>query len=241
LNWTLRGFWGKYYQAPPLSTVSGPLLEFAVAQGLGFIPLHGERDQEHQFGLTIPLRGWEFEVNDYHQRARNYFDHNAIGNSNVFFPLTIEGARLYGWEISARSPQIRNRGRVYLSYAYAHAEGAGAISGGLTDFSPPGSGYFLLDHDQRHTLHVGGNWNFQRSVFASTNVYYGSGFASAPIGHTTFDVSLGKNIGENLTISVTALNAANRRFLLDNSETFGGTHYAEPRQIYAQLRYRFRY
>jgi signal transduction histidine kinase len=28
--------------------------------------------------------------------------------------------------------------------------------------------------------------------------------------------------------------------LLDNSQTFGGTHYAEPRQIYVQLRYRFR-
>jgi outer membrane receptor protein involved in Fe transport len=37
------------------------------------------------------------------------------------------------------------------------------------------------------------------------------------------------------------LNAANRRYLLDNSQTFGGTHYADPRQVYVQLRYRFRY
>src|SRR5205814_8384163 len=57
LNWVFRGFWGELYQAPPLSTVSGPLLDFAVAQGLSVIPLRGERDQEHQFGLTIPLRG----------------------------------------------------------------------------------------------------------------------------------------------------------------------------------------
>jgi hypothetical protein len=41
-------------------------------------------------------------VNTYHQRARNYFGHNAIGNSNVFFPLTIGGARLYGWEVRVR-------------------------------------------------------------------------------------------------------------------------------------------
>ena len=33
LNWVLRGFWGEYYQAPPLSTVSGPLLNFAVCKG----------------------------------------------------------------------------------------------------------------------------------------------------------------------------------------------------------------
>jgi outer membrane receptor protein involved in Fe transport len=55
----------------------------------------------------------------------------------------------------------------------------------------------------------------------------------------TFDLSLGKAIAEKLTVSITALNLANRRFLLDNSQTFGGTHYAEPRQIYVQVRYRF--
>ena len=38
-----------------------------------------------------------------------------------------------------------------------------------------------------------------------------------------------------------ALNAANRRFLLDNSQTFGGRHFADPRQVFAQVRYRFHY
>jgi hypothetical protein len=37
------------------------------------------------------------------------------------------------------------------------------------------------------------------------------------------------------------LNVANRRVLLDNSFTFGGTHYLNPREIYAQVRYRFHY
>ena len=247
LNWVLRAFWGKYYQAPPLSTVSGPLLDFAVSQGLGFISLRGERDQEHQFGLTIPLRGWAVDVNNYHQRARNYFDHNAIGNSNVFFPLTIDHARLYGWEVTVRSPKIARRGEVYVTYAHAHAEGAGAISGGLTDFSPPESGYFLLDHDQTQTLHTGFNLSLPWRAYADGSVYYGSGFtdgtSAAPAhlpGHTTWDFSLGKAVAENLTLSVTGLNLANRRFLLDNSATFGGTHYGEPRQIYVQIRYRFR-
>ena len=248
LHWVLRGFWGQYYQAPPLSTVSGPLLNYAVTQGLGFIPLRGERDEEHQFGLTVPLRGWSFDVNDYHQRARNYFDHNNIGNSDVFFPLTIDHARLYGWEVAVRSPQLFHRGEVYLAYAYAHAEGASAISGGLTDFSPPASGYFLLDHDQRHTFHTGFNFALPGSVIAGGNLYYGSGFTDGTLpyaghleGHTTSDLSIGKSFAERFTLSVTALNLTNRRFLLDNSVTFGGTHYADPRQIYAQLRYRFHY
>jgi outer membrane receptor protein involved in Fe transport len=246
LNWVLRGFWGEYYQAPPLSTVSGPLLNYAVSQGLGFIPLHGERDQEHQFGLMIPLRGWVLDVNNYHQRARNYFDHNAIGGSNIFFPITISGARLRGWETTIRSPKIARRGEVYVTYAYARAEGAGAISGGLTDFSPPASGYFLLDHDQRHTLHAGFNVSLPRRAYAGGSLYYGSGFTDGSSdvpahlqGHTTFDLSAGKAVAENVTLSVTALNLTNRRFLLDNSLTFGGTHYAEPRQVYVQVRYRF--
>jgi len=249
LNWILRGFWGEYYQAPPLSTVSGPLLDFAISEGLGFIPLRGERDQEHQFGLTIPVRGWSFDVNNYRQRATNYFDHNAIGNSNVFFPLTIDGARLYGWEVSVRSPRLLlHRGDVYFSYANAHAEGSGAVSGGLTDFSPPESGYFLLDHDQRHTFHAGFNFSLPYRLTAGGNLYYGSGFTDGESdvpahleGHATFDLTVGKTITENLTLSATALNLTNRRFLLDNSTTFGGTHYADPRQVYVQLKYRFHY
>jgi hypothetical protein len=247
-NWVLRGFWGRYYQAPPLSTVTGPLRDYAVSQGFGFIPLHGERDEEHQFGVTIPLRRWSIEVNDYHQRAKNYFDHNAIGNSNVFFPLTIGHARSYGWEAAIRSPQLFHRGEVYLAYAYAHAEGAGAVTGGLTDFSPPQSGYFLLDHDQRHTLHTGFHFSLPYRITSGGNLYYGSGFTNgaspAPAHlqeHTTFDLTAGKSFAERLTVSITALNLANRRFLLDNSQTFGGTHYAEPRQIYVELRYRFHY
>jgi outer membrane receptor for ferrienterochelin and colicin len=248
LNWVLRGFFGTYYQAPPLSTVSGPLAEFAVTQGLGFIPLKGERDQENQVGLTIPWHGWSFDTNSFRQRAKNFFDHNAIGDSNVFFPLSIAGARIYGWEFTARSPRIKRRGEISIAYSYQHAEAEGTVSGGLTDFSPPNNGYFLLDHDQRHTLHGNFNVILPFRAWAAGGVYYGSGFTDGSSEtpahlepHTTFDFSIGKSFSESLSIGVTGLNVGNRRFLLDNSETFGGTHYADPRQIYMQVRYRFHF
>ena len=104
VNWILRGFWGKYYQAPPLTTLSGPLLEFAQNNDLGFMPLHGERDEEYQFGLTIPLHGWTVDVDHFHTQAKNFFDHNNIGNSNAFLPLTIDGALIQGNELTIRSP-----------------------------------------------------------------------------------------------------------------------------------------
>ena len=247
LGWTLHGFWGRYYQAPPLSTVSGQLLAYAQTQGLGFIPLNGERDREVQFGVTVPLRRWALDVNHYDQLARNYFDHNAIGDSNVFYPLTIAGARLHGWEFTLRSPRLLGRGNIYAGYAYAFAEGQGAVTGGLTDFSPPGDGWFWLDHDQRHTLHAGFNFTLPGRLIASTDWYYGSGFTDGSSdvpahlqGHNTCDFSIGRSFGEFLTVSATGLNVGNRRFLLDNSPTFGGTHYADPRQIYIQVRYRFK-
>src|SRR6202047_2505121 len=59
LNWVFRGFYGHFYQAPPLGTLSGPTLnDIQTQQQLDFVPLRGERDEEHQFGVTIPFKGW---------------------------------------------------------------------------------------------------------------------------------------------------------------------------------------
>ncbi len=245
LKWVLRGFYGRFYQAPPLSTLSGPLLSYATDQGFGFTPLHGERDEENQFGITLPFHGWALDGDHFHTHARNYFDHDQLGNSNVFLPLTIQGARVDGWEVTLRSPMLLRRGQMHLAYSSQRAQGWGERTGGLTLFAPPAD-LFLLDHDQQHTLSVGGNATLPKRTWLAGNLYYGSGFpdnggpARLP-QHTTLDFSIGKSFGENWSFSVQAMNVANRRFLLDNSLTFGGTHYFEPRQIYAEVRYRFHF
>ena len=250
LNWVFRGFYGHFYQPPPLLTASGPLLQFVDSQNLGFIPLHGERDEESQFGVAIPVKGWILDADTFRTRARNYFDHSNVGNSDIFFPLTIDGALVRGWELTLRSPRIAKRGQIYLTYSNQIIQGRGAINGGLTDFEPPeDNSYFLLDHDQRNTLHVGGNVSLPWSSYASTDIYYGSGFTNGDAppgpshlpGHTTFDITLGKNFGERLSVGLTGMNVANRRVLLDNSLTFGGTHFLNPREMFVQVRYRFHY
>jgi outer membrane receptor protein involved in Fe transport len=248
LNWVFRAFYGHFYQAPPLLTVSGPLIDAANNQNLGFIPLHGERDEEHQYGVTIPLWNWTIDADNFYTRATNFFDHNNFNNSNLFFPITIQGARISGWELTLRSPRIRQSAQLYLTYSNQLALGCGSINGGLTDFSfSAACGY--LDHDQRNTLHVGGQFTLPWKASASTDVYYGSGFTNGDAppgpshlpGHTTFDLTLSKAISDNLSVSLTGLNVANRRVLLDNSFTFGGTHYLNPREIFVQVRYRFHY
>ena len=159
-----------------------------------------------------------------------------------------------GWELTLRSPRIAHRAQVHLAYSNQIAEGGGVITGGLTNFTnvcPPGIYLCPLDHDQRNTLNVGGDAALPWRSYASTNVYYGSGFSNGFPGqpypghylpqHTTFDLSLGKDFGERFTASLTALNVTNHRVEYDNSLTFGGFHWNLPREIYIQLRYRFRY
>jgi hypothetical protein len=221
------------------------LLDFVTAQNLGFIPLRGERDKEYQLGIAVPVYRWVVDVSRFQTRATNYFDHNPVGESNVFFPITIDGARIRATEVTLRSPRTWTIGQVYLAYSCQTAEGEGSINGGLTDFSS-GGGVFPLDHDQRNTLSVGADKRFPRGWFAATNVYYGSGFtdsggpAHLP-GHAEVNVSAGKTLGSSASVAVTALNLFNRHLLVDNSLTFGGTHFNSPRQVYGEFRFRFHY
>jgi outer membrane receptor protein involved in Fe transport len=258
LRWTFRAFYGHYYQAPPIETVSGPLESLCEPPSCEFLPLHGERDEEHQFGVTIPYRGWVLDADTFKTDVANFLDHNNIGASNIFFPLTDTRALIRGWELTLRSPRIAHRAQIHLAYSNQIAEAGGVITGGLnnTGVCPPlaiGTVPYLcpLDHDQRNTLNVGGDVILPWRSYASTNVYYGSGFGNGFPGapypgeylppHTTFDLSLGKDFGERFTASVTALNVINRRVEYDNSLTYGGFHWNLPRQIYVQVRYRFRY
>jgi hypothetical protein len=258
INWVFRAFYGHFYQPPPLLTATGSLAGFANSQGFSFAPLHGERDEEYQFGVTIPFRGWALDADHFQTRAQNWLDHNNIGASNLFWPITWDAALIQSWELTLRSPRLWRRGQFHLAYANQIAKATSPITGGLicppptpicSQYPPPG--YNPVDHDQRNTLNLGFNATLPWQAYASTNVYYGSGFhngfpnAQYPgnylPGHTTFDLSLGKSFAEKYSVSVTALNVGNRRVLLDNSVTFGGFHYNDPRQIYAEFRYRFHY
>jgi outer membrane receptor protein involved in Fe transport len=262
LDWVLNGFYGYYYQAPPLSTATGALLGLATSQDFGFGPLHGERDIQWQYGVTIPFHNWTLNANNYETRARDWLDHNNIGESNIFWPITWAYAQIQGWSLTLRSPDVLHHGQFHLAYANQIAQATSPITGGL--ICPPSvgtacpldipSGLAPVDHDQRNTLNVGFNGTLPWKAYASTNVYYGSGFTNGLYGlpnaqypgpylpsHTTFDLSAGKTFAEKYTFSANVVNVADVRVQLDNSLTFGGFHWNDPRQIYGEFRYRFHF
>jgi len=239
LNWILRAFYGRYYQPPPLVSVSNPALNQV------FSPLHGERDEQREFGLAIPVQGWVFDVSNFRTGARNFFDHDALGNSNIFFPLTLGHARIRGWEATATSPKIAGRGQFHLAYSHQFAEWSDSVTGGLVGDDLCDTLCFL-DHDQRDTISTGFGVALPWQTSANFNVNYGSGFLDedGPIhlpSHASFDLALAKSFAEKFSLRLTVLNLSNKHYMLDNSNTFGGTHFASPREISGQITYRFRY
>jgi outer membrane cobalamin receptor len=244
-NAVLRASYGHYYQEPPLSTVSGPLLQFALDQGFGFLPLRGERDRQAEIGIGIPVAGWTMDAAAFHTNARNFFDHDALGNSNIFFPLTIDRVFIRGFETTLQSPTLSGRVRAHLAYSHQTVEGEGGVAGGLTDFTPPDEGRFFLDHDQRDTLSAGMTAQLPRAFWIGGNLNYGSGFLNGDgpehlPSHTTIDLAAGTRWND-WSLKVTAVNLFDKRYLLDQSNTFGGTHYNDARKISVQVDRRFGY
>ena len=264
LHWVLRGFYGHFFQPAPLVTVSQSVLNYASDMPSGentFTPVPSERDEEHQFGIQIPFKGWLLDVANEKNRINNFLDHSSIGESNMYFPIAVEGALVRSWQITLRSPQIARRGQFHLAYSNQIAEQRGAITGGFTcslpgdaACNPSNFAYEPVDHDQRHTLNAGFTAVLPLRTWFASNVYYGSGFVNGLAGsgvgpyqgdylpaHTTFDISAGHSFGENLKVTVSAINVTDHRVLLDNSVTIGGFHYNDPRMISGEVRYRFRF
>ena len=262
LNWVLRGFYGHFFQPAPVQTVSSAFLNYVTAQAgeNTFVPLPSERDEEHQFGIDIPFKGWALDVDTFHNRVNNFLDHSNVGESNLYFPIAVDGALVRAWEMTLRSPRVARLGQFHLAYSNQIAEQRGNVIGGFACSNPTdpacnlGPDYTPVDHDQRNTLNTGFTASLPTHTWFATNVYYGSGFVNGLAGsgqgpyqgeylpaHTTFDVSAGHSFAEKWTLTGSILNVTNHRVLQDNSVTIGGFHYNDPRMFSATLRYRFKF
>ena len=242
----LRASYGRFYQHPQVATISGPVLAFALQEGFDILPIPGERDRIWELGYGIPFRGWTLDFDWFHSQTRNAVDHEVLGNSALLFPLTIESGRIRAFESTLRSPKMLDRVTWHYALSIMSAQGRGAITGGLTDFSPPADAYFYLDHDQRVTFNTGFELLLPKQCWVSGMLLYGSGFllGDGPdhlSPHTTADVAVGAQLTNDLTLRLTVTNLSNAEYLTGFASSFAGTHYQNPREIGLQVRYKFKY
>jgi outer membrane receptor protein involved in Fe transport len=200
------------------------------------------------------------DVGTFKNRVNNFLDHSNLGESNMYFPIAVDGALIRAWEMTLHSPSLWRFGQFYVTYSNQIAQQRGNIIGGFTCSIPAdpacdlGPQYISLDHDQRDTLNTGFTANLPAHTWFATNVYYGSGFTNGLAGanegpyngpylpvHTTFDASVGHSLGENWKLSATVINVTNHRVLQDNSITIGGFHWNDPRMFAVETRYRFKF
>ena len=109
-------------------------MHYATGNNTAFEPLYGERDEEHQFGVQIPFKGWLLDADTFQTRANNFLDHSNIGESSIYYPVTVDGALIQGWELTLRSPRLWHVGQAHLAYSNQIAQQRGAITGGLVCF-----------------------------------------------------------------------------------------------------------
>ena len=55
------------------------------------------------------------------------------------------------------------------------------------------------------------------------------------------DLSVGKSFGEYFRVRFIGTNLTDTRYMLDTSNTFGGSHFADPRMYSVQVKYDFHY
>jgi hypothetical protein len=184
LNWVFRAFYGRFYQPPPLLTASGPVLAFANANTPPSCRCTASATRSTSSALQIPYRGWLLDADTFKNRVNNFLDHSNIGDSSIYFPITVDGALVRAWELTLRSPRIARLGQAHLAYSNQIAEQRGNITGGLI-CTPIGDPACDAGFATRPSTTISATPSTSastppcpRHAYASTNVYYGSGFTN---------------------------------------------------------------
>ena len=189
----LRASYNRTYQTPPnenllLSSApeSGVLVTPNVRATLGgaLRLIQPERQNFYEAGLQQAI-GSRFSVNAsfYHKDARDQQDNNNFFNTGIIFPTSLASIRVNGAE--ARVAMLPVRGlSATLSATHGRAITTPPFTGGLfigqEAVTALSSGPFVIDHDQRLSLHAIVSWTHKRGWFATSTTRYDSGLVANP-------------------------------------------------------------
>ncbi len=189
----LRASYNRTYQTPPnenlllsSSPESAVLVTPNVRATLGgaLRLIQPERQNFYEVGLQQAV-GSRVSVNAsfYHKDARDQQDNNNFFNTGIIFPTSLSSIRVNGVEARVAILPIKGFSAT-VSATHGRAITTPPFTGGLfigqEAVTALSSGPFVIDHDQRLSLHTIVSWNHRRGWFATSTTRYDSGLVANP-------------------------------------------------------------
>lgn len=193
LDAVVRASYNRNYQTPPnenlllsSSEAASRLAPAAVREALGgaYQPIRSERQHVYEVGIQRALGGLAtLDVSAYRKLSRDQQDNNNFFDTGIIFPTTLAAIRVTGAEARLTFPKRRGVSGT-LSVTTGHAVSSPPFTGGLflgqDAIALLSAGPFVIDHDQRLSVHGTAQWTLPRGAWIGTSVRYDSGLVANP-------------------------------------------------------------
>ena len=242
--------YNRFFTPPPIEYA---LLAAYLGTASGTGPAQPYMQNYYEVGWTQELaRKLSLELSAYRHTGRNSFENTELGITRLFVPTNFGSARASGAEAAVNLRQLEHLGiSGRLQYAVAKVDFFGPVAGGFSDeVLDPGERVRPV-FDQRHTatasLYYHNNW---RSLWASTNVRYGSGtpaiISGEPIelpqhfiGDLAMGLALWRKELQSVGLELNALNVTDNRYRIAKESEATPIQFGPARVLSARLRWRF--
>jgi hypothetical protein len=189
----LRGSYNLNYQTPPnenlllsSSEAASRLAPDSVREALGgaYVPIRSERQHVYEAGIQRAFGALAtLDVSVYRKDSRDQQDNNNFFDTGIIFPTTLEAIRVTGAEARLSFPQRRGLSGS-LSATTGRAVSTPPFTGGLflgqDAVDLLSAGPFLIDHDQRLSVHGTAQWISRPGLWLAASIRHDSGLVSNP-------------------------------------------------------------
>jgi hypothetical protein len=189
----LRGSYNRNYQTPPnenlllsSSEAAGRLAPESVRNVLGdaYVLIRPERQHVFEVGVQQALfRHASLDVSAYRKHSRDQQDNNNFFDTGIIFPTTLKEIHARGLEARLTVLPIRGASGT-LSVTSSRAVSTPPFTGGLflgqDAIALLSAGPFVIDHDQKLSVHGTVNYALSVGVWLSGSMRYDSGLVANP-------------------------------------------------------------
>jgi outer membrane receptor protein involved in Fe transport len=187
----LRASYNRLYQTPPNenllianSETAARLFAPLLLDAGVFRRIRPERQNFYELGLQQAIgHRASLSLAYYHKASRDQQDNNSFFNTPVIFPTSLAQIRVNGAEARLVVPAIKGFGGT-LSVTHARAITTPPFTGGLfigqDSLALLSAGPFVIDHDQRLSVHGVLSWTSRRGWFSTLSCRYDSGLVANP-------------------------------------------------------------